>query len=264
MNTERVDDIIKLALSCAHQAEDWKDRELGPIHLVKFLYLADLAYAEQNNGETYTGIDWIFYHYGPWDTAAHSRIEQVVSKYPFTKRSFQSKWDKETFRYGVTSGQHANELFKGYERSLPHTVFGAVKNATRKYGTDTRGLLCDVYVTQPMRQAKPHERLIFEGTPRSTPIPQQEKTPKQLSVREKKRQKSRRDELKARIRKATEERLQREARQTQLEGPYDDVFFEGVAELDRLAGGEVDSLKGTLRFNDDIWHSEMRRLDEIP
>ena len=36
------------------------------IHLIKCVYLADLAYDKEHNGQTYTGIPWRFYHFGPW------------------------------------------------------------------------------------------------------------------------------------------------------------------------------------------------------
>ena len=55
MDLKKVDKIIQYALAVAAN-EDFCNRDLGPIHLVKYVYLADLAYAERNKGETFTGI----------------------------------------------------------------------------------------------------------------------------------------------------------------------------------------------------------------
>ncbi len=55
MDQDRIDHVIQLALLVAGREDDPFDRELGPIHLIKYVYLADLAYAERHGGETYTG-----------------------------------------------------------------------------------------------------------------------------------------------------------------------------------------------------------------
>lgn len=40
VNAARVDAIIKYALSVASQNDNFTERELGPIHLIKYVYLA--------------------------------------------------------------------------------------------------------------------------------------------------------------------------------------------------------------------------------
>jgi hypothetical protein len=42
MDVKKVDLILKYILAAAGQ-EDFSNREVGPIHLVKYVYLADLA-----------------------------------------------------------------------------------------------------------------------------------------------------------------------------------------------------------------------------
>ena len=46
MKPARVEAVFGYALAVAAQADHPRDRELGPIHLLKYLYLADVAYAE--------------------------------------------------------------------------------------------------------------------------------------------------------------------------------------------------------------------------
>jgi hypothetical protein len=45
---------LKYILAAAGQ-EDYGNREVGPIHLINYVYLADLAFAERHGGETFTG-----------------------------------------------------------------------------------------------------------------------------------------------------------------------------------------------------------------
>jgi hypothetical protein len=53
MDINKVDLVLKYILAAAGQ-EHYGDREIGPIPLVKYVYLADLAFAEHHIGETFT------------------------------------------------------------------------------------------------------------------------------------------------------------------------------------------------------------------
>jgi hypothetical protein len=57
LNPARIEAVLGYALAVAAQADHPRDRELGPIHLLKYLYLADLAHAETHGGESYSGVD---------------------------------------------------------------------------------------------------------------------------------------------------------------------------------------------------------------
>jgi len=56
--------VRKLILYIVDQLQDM-DGEISTIRLVKFLYLIDLDYFI-HHVKTLTGIDWIYYHYGPY------------------------------------------------------------------------------------------------------------------------------------------------------------------------------------------------------
>ena len=71
----RIDKVYLYTLALAAQADDFRQRALGRIHLLKYAYLADLAYARRNDGVTYTGTPWRFYHFGPWEASAYGRVE---------------------------------------------------------------------------------------------------------------------------------------------------------------------------------------------
>ena len=79
MDIKRVDLLVKFILTAAGQ-EDPGHRELGPIHLIKYVYLADLIFAEKHSGETFTGAPWRFHHFGPWAPEVYSRIEPFITE----------------------------------------------------------------------------------------------------------------------------------------------------------------------------------------
>ena len=50
MKSNKIDLLIQCAILIAGREDDYLDRQLGPIHLIKYVYLADLAYAERKCG----------------------------------------------------------------------------------------------------------------------------------------------------------------------------------------------------------------------
>ena len=260
MNIERIDQLIEFALAAASQ-EDFDRRELGPIHLIKLVYLADLAYAAEHEGETFTGVPWQFYHYGPWHAAVNGRVEPVALRLNARKRTFSGSGGMGT-RYRLSGSDDENsELFDDLDRTLPLHCSLSIRRGIRKYGDDTYGLLHDVYKTTPMRHAAPHQLLDFKtAVERSSPVAVEKGEDSKVSARARRRRKAKQEAMRAQIRQAVEEK--KAAKVTQP--LYDDIFFEGLAWLDRLAGGPILEMEGTLEFQDDIWNSDIRKVDELP
>ena len=100
-NPTRTDSLLQFALASAAVQDEYRDRELGPIHLLKYVYLADLSYAERNDGVTYTGAPWRFHHFGPWAEGVFERIEPAVSNVGGVARRFASKYTDDSVRYGL-------------------------------------------------------------------------------------------------------------------------------------------------------------------
>lgn len=90
----KVDLIIQYALLVAGQEDDYENRQLGPIHLIKYTYLADLYFARKNNGEIYTGIKWLFYKFGPWSQEVNSRIEPALLSINADQKIFESRYEE--------------------------------------------------------------------------------------------------------------------------------------------------------------------------
>ena len=91
INTGNVDLVIQYSLLAAGDEDDYIDRQLGPIHIIKYVYLADLVYAKHNNGQSFTGIDWQFYKFGPWSQAVHARIEPALKAIHANRNQFPSE-----------------------------------------------------------------------------------------------------------------------------------------------------------------------------
>ena len=243
MDTAKIDLILKYILAAAGQ-EDFGNQELGPIHLCKYVYLADLAFADAHDGETLSGAEWQFYHYGPWAQAVHSRIEKVVKDVNATERTITSyKYESDFVRWKLQD----DELYASLQSLLPFEVRRAIRDAVHEFGDDTTGLLHHVYTTRPMLQAAPHERLSFarpkeQAVTDSREANSDEEAPRTapLSTKELRKKKERLAVLKERIQSRLADKEQNQKMVKPEPAPrYDDIFFDGVARLDELAGSPI-------------------------
>lgn len=89
----RIDLILRYALLVSGEQDELYDRRLGPIHLVKYVYLADLFHARRHDGATFTGTEWSFYKFGPWSQLVHERIEPALGEIGAEKRTFSSDYE---------------------------------------------------------------------------------------------------------------------------------------------------------------------------
>lgn len=257
MDTRKVDLIIQFALAVAGEADDYKDRELGPIHLVKYVYLADLAYAQQEEG-LFTETDWKFHHFGPWSLEVFQRIPVAARGIGAEERRFPSKFKEEdAVRWRAREG----DLLGRLDSLLPRSVTSSLRRAVRDYGNDTSSLLHYVYRTPPMLKAAPGEALDFrtatEDKPARSTISEHEVLPPISKTKAR--------NLKALVKRRREERRQAKALVIPDPPPrYDEVFAEGQKWLDGLAGPPIEPETGRLQFSESVWKSSARGEPEIP
>ena len=259
MDIEKVDKIIQYALSVAADSDDFRERELGPIHLLKYVYLADLAYAERNDGQTYTGTNWQFYKFGPWAQEVHSRIEPACLFIDAGRRTFSYGVDGEGVRWKVSNASLNHQL----ENDLSSDVSRAVKRAVRQFGSDTPSLLNFVYLTKPMLNAAPGERLDFSMV---IPAPKSEEMPEKasLTIKAQKRRTSELNDARARIQQKLAQKKASACTTHYFRKPrYDEVFLAGQEWLDSLAGPQLSGIGGEVTFSPEIWKSKSRFDPEI-
>lgn len=262
MDTGRVDRIIQYTLLVAANEDDFRDRQLGPIHLIKYAYLADLAYASTHNGETFTGVRWQFYKFGPWAQAVNQRIESALLLIHAERKSFPSNYgDKEEWiRWRATDDTMMAEL----ERDLPHVVTSALRKNVHEFGQAIPELLARVYSTKPMLSAAPGEYLDFTCLKSLIQEASSEDTNEALSKKKQKILKANMEKLKSKSAEIFASKRKRELVKPLISPRYDDVYYEGLEWLDSLAGEKIPMGEQDVVFSDSIWKSPARRGDEFP
>jgi hypothetical protein len=265
MDIHKVDQLLKYILVAAGQ-EDYGNLEVGPIHLIKYVYLADLAFAEKHGGEIFTGTPWRFHHYGPWSSEVYNRIELVVQEIGAQERKISSpKLEEDITRFSLVD----EELFQQLERELPLVLTVGLKRLIHSFGDDTTSLLHHVYRTRQMLEAAPGEQLYFkietfeeedhpEVLRKVSDVVELYQTPS--TKKGKADMKTLKEQIQAKL---AEKKLKREQIKYSEPPRYDDVFFEGVKWLDSLGGDPVQEQEGEISFSGDIWKSPARMVPDV-
>ncbi|MDL2275159.1 hypothetical protein LJC22_03415 [Desulfosarcina sp. OttesenSCG-928-G10] len=260
-DADKTKKLFQFILLTAGREDSFYDRELGPIHLLKYAYLADMAYARFNHGKTYTGIEWKFHHYGPWSSQAFLLIDEALAKIGAEKKTIQStKFDEDFVRWKVDNDRLHNALCE----ALPISIAGELQKRIHEFGANTTELLHFVYNTPPMLTAAPGETLDFMVVildPVVDVCP--EPVPVELTVRQQKQRKAQLDALKKKVRERLDNRVIPK-KMIMTPPRYDEVFFKGVEWLDSLAGGPIEEGQFEAHFSDDIWKSRTRFDPDIP
>lgn len=265
METTRIDDVIAFALAAASR-EDYPQPVLGQIHLLKLVYLGDLAHAARK-GESFTGAHWSFYKFGPWSPDVYKRIAAAVLLVGAEEVTIPSRVADDSTRYRVVCD---DEEYRQLERKIPHSVAAAVRDAVHAFGGDTQALLHHVYTTPPMLAAAPGEELTFaseaQALPESAPPGAQPQAAALSAKQVKRRAEAAMRALRERV-KSYLASSGTDAGEPISAGPeprYDDVFEDGTAWLDELAGQQLPSGAHELTISDDVWKSEARRAPKLP
>jgi len=268
VRADRVDQILQYALARAAQ-EDFGNRELGPIHLLKLVYLADLDYAKFHEGQTFTETPWQFHHYGPWDFGAFSRISPVMAGIGASARTVTSvRYESESTFWSLNPrDSDTRDLYDSLDRVLPTSMTMAITRAVHDLGRDTSALLDFVYRTPPMTLAAPGELLDFSVVAYRpvppAPVGQEPLTPQSLSRRQHRLRDEFNQGLLAKLRR-NPVRGPRPGCVVPPPAPIDAVFSDGIRWLDTLAGTPVPEIHdGILEFDPSVWRSDMRTPSDL-
>lgn len=141
----------------------WRVEEIGgytvTIRLVKFLYLIDLEY-QRRLGRTLTGLDWVYYHYGPYAF----ELPEISDKLGFDLQ-------RETFV--ADEGHEGTRLWAREPRDglaeLDYVAKVVVEGILDVWADVETSLLLEyVYHTEPMLHAERGEPLDLSVVPRGT------------------------------------------------------------------------------------------------
>jgi len=260
MNNARLKQVIQYTLAIAAQEDGYDEKDLGPIHFIKYVYLADMEYAKHNHGETFTGIDWRFHKFGPWSNTVNEAIGPALEEIHANKKQIPSDYGDDDFVRWSLPSVDKNWLDKT-GKELGITVKSALQDYVHKFKNDTGILLNFVYATLPMLNAAPEEFLDF-----STVI--KEKNVQQQSVQEvyvpymQRLSNKKRKTLNSKMKELRESFQAKVAEQSShyLTNPkYDEVFEEGVQWLDSLAGETLSEEETTIQIDSSLWKSRARR-----
>lgn len=242
--------MVAYALAVASEADDSRDRELGPIHLLKYLYLGDLAFAEENGGSSYSGAQWKFHKFGPWSADVYRQLSSAAESAGAAARRFHSAYAEDGVRWRLAISTSA----EGIASVLPPVLARAVRMSVKAYKNDTYSLLHHVYRTGPMLSAAPGEVLVFQ--PKAEP--DRHAAEPELPSISKAQLRKMREKVRAYL---AERRTQGKTVSPQVS--YDRDYFEIVDLLDKEPGKALEETNGVLEFSDDVWKSEARRGSDI-
>jgi hypothetical protein len=254
----KIEQILKYILSVASN-EDGFNRELNPIHLIKYVYLVDLDYAFYNNGETYTGINWQFYHYGPWNAELYRKIEPILLSAGAKKKIFQTQYEKDSIKYFFERERLHDKLGS----TMDLGVKGSIQNYVRQFGNDTSKLLSFVYNTKPMLNARPNQLLDFKVCMKGETFTKTKIPAQKLTVRQQKKMKKKVQVFRQKMKEKIEAQKKRKALLKPPEPRYDKVYFDGIGLIEEeVEFPKFKELKGKAKVNNNVWESEMRRISD--
>lgn len=258
IDSKKIEQLLQYILSVSSSADGF-DKELNRIQLIKYVYLVDLDYAYHNEGKTYSGIDWQFYHYGPWNTDLFKKIDPALISAGATKKVEPTIYKKDSIKYFFKKEQSLDNM--GFKIDL--RVQGSVQHYFRVFGNDTSRLLAFVYNTKPMLHASPNQNLDFKVCMKGETFVQTDVKAKELTIRQRKKLKQKTQKLRQKIRQKIELKKKRKSLLKAPEPRYDEVYLNGIAVIENdIDSSELNLLSGFSSVKEDVWDSEMRKASD--
>ena len=200
-----------------HLAVELRDAgsSIGKTKLVKLLYLIDVENWRRRR-KTLTGLEWRFYHYGPYAFEIEDALNELAFDIP--QESFTTDRGDEAFSFRPDWG-----LRSDLGKTVSSRELSLVNRVIEEWGkVELNPLLNHVYFyTEPMRDAKRGDVLDFSAV---QPPKRKTATYKKVSLPP-----ERLAEYRARFQEAKSKRVRRPL----LRKPrYDKVYWDAVARMD--------------------------------
>jgi len=191
--------------------------------LVKYLYLLDVYSAEETQGTPVSGVEWQFLHFGPFSTAVAETLDDLAAqRILFADKRESKDGDKEFVLYSLTDKNVPNLRELGIAGRIQLHVQADIK----RYGRDLPQLLDYVYFrTMPMADAQPGDILDFSHCSK---IRLEDVRPVEMCRLRPKAIKTTRGKLRDLIEA-------RKSREVVNQGPYDEVYYSALRQLDGVS-----------------------------
>jgi hypothetical protein len=258
IDSEKIDQLIQFALLVAGEEDHFTDRSLGPIHLLKYVYLADYYFALRNQGSTYTGIDWKFFNFGPWSPEVHDRVEPALKAIMAEKFTGQSDYNDNDYTRWSLNDENRLRIIS---TNIPPAIRVKLKRDIHKHLKDTDSLLAYVYSTEPMINAAPNEHLDFSLLAETEGSVSDQAQARTLSAKKQKQRLAAMEKLK--IKRKESNAIKQKLVAPVTSSRYDDVFDKGLDWLERLDGPSIEGDQIKIKFDQSIWKSELRRNGKL-
>lgn len=180
MNFDQERLLRQVILYFTHAVAD-RGSSLPKIKLVKLLYLVDLA-GWHERGTPVTGLDWVFFHYGPYAPSLEPLFDRYEGQY-FERRQLSRQATQrlvgEASQLGRATVPTENEVVFLFIplANLPDEpvedsfVAGLAERVAQRWaGSATEDLLRFVYATQPIAKGRRYESIDWNLQPRDSGI----------------------------------------------------------------------------------------------
>ncbi|RUQ78589.1 hypothetical protein [Legionella septentrionalis] len=224
--------------------------------------MADLIYSARNKGQTYTGVNWTFFKFGPWASEVYERITPALQAIHANQEIFESNYEnKEDWtRWELRD----DNLFDIKNNELPSSITTRLKQLIHKFNNDTNSLLSFVYKTQPMLSAAPSELLDFSISTDEVSHSKKEPTNLMKAACSTKKMAKFSQEMESLRKIFREQKKNKKPLLNPVPSPrYDEVYENGVEWLDSLSGSPFVEDTIDVEFSKDVWRSTIRRTDDL-
>jgi hypothetical protein len=206
---KKILDLIKAICSRVQEREGY----LNKTKLIKYLYLIDVEYYRRH-GAVFTGLNWIFYDYGPWAYEYNDIFNEIDVSSEFTINT-GTRPDLDTQFISVSDGMELSFIFKDLGDLL------AARELIDRWADESLSKMLDyVYFhTEPMDGVERHQKLDFSKVQKLALIPNFELTKGNLTKSEKEK-----------IRKKIQERISQK-RVAQVSNEYTPPKYDQVSKV---------------------------------
>ena len=232
---EKILNLVRFIVATAR--ERGFDR-LSTIHIVKYIYIADLFNAK-SEGRTLTPWKWKFWDFGPWTLESYRAVGDAVSRGSISSETRESKYNRldEANEYQLfycDRDDFGDEELETLGRiTIPNArTCTALRGIIGEYGNRINPLLHYVYSTEPLHGKKHGDHLCFDGL--AWPETEEAKT---VPIKKKRLKKAK--EIMKRIKERTPPAY------SPPPGKFDDVYYSEMAMLEGDGSGTADG-KGRL------------------